>query len=440
MFENVTLQYKRSLLCSIGDAFTFSMMMAFGESFIVPLALYLGFSGGEIGIITGLPILCGAILQTFSGWFLALFKTRKRMMLFMVFVQASSLLLYIAILYFKFKSVVVFTLVSIIYWGINLALNPIWASWLNDLTVNVPKGRYFARRVQISNFALFITMIPAGFFLKFMTNIGHTVAGFAVLFALAALSRYASWVFILMKHEPKMQQGTGINPVQFIKGTSDVFMTSKANVLFFLIFFNFGVFIAAPFFTPFMLDKLNFGYEQFIIIQSLGIIGKVIFLPAWGFIMEHYGTRKPLIMCSVLATLLPLLWIFSGNFWYLCFINIFTGIIWGGFELSSLSMLMNNYDSKQTVLAWSWFNTLNGFGQVTSSSISGRLQTIGVMNYHEMFFASAVVRILAVILLAKKIKEYKTFPSIRYHHLFMRVFSVRSSIAPAVFPEKSSDK
>ncbi len=433
LFGTSIPEYKKTLIISIIDACFFSIMMGFGEAFIVPLALYHGYEGAEIGLITAVPILTGALLQAFSGSFISVLKSRKRMVLFFVAVQIVSFPLYVSSILFHWKSVIGFIIISTIYWGMGLALNPGWASWMADLTKDTKRERYFARRSQISNLSMLVSMVTAGLLMRYFSKHDNTETGFIVLFTIAFTARIISWFFLNAKSDVPATINNGITPGQFIEDGKTILRSPKSNLIYFVVLFNSAVFLAAPYFAPYMLNNLKFGYEQFIILQAVGVLAKVIFLPAWGKMSEHYGTRKPLILAVSLGTILPILWLFSDNYAYLLFVNLLTGFVWGGFELSAFNIMMTSYKGKMEISSWAWYNTLNGSAQVAASTLSGHFQTSGFLSIHQVFIISGLLRIVPIVIFAQSIKEISGFPKIHYYQLFFRILSERISLRPFHF-------
>lgn len=435
LLQGADPEYRRSLLYSVIDSGLFSMMMGFGEAFIVPLALFHGFGGVEIGLLAALPILAGALLQSMSGTFISLFRSRRRMVLFFVSMQILAFPLFMLGIIYDTGSFVLFLAVCVLYWGAGIALNPAWASWMTSLSRGIRREVYFARRSQFSSVFMLLSMLAGGFLMRHFQHHQLAGRGFLLVLGLAMISRMISWVFLWLKKEPPLQGNEGITPSQFVRDGLHIARSPQAGLILVVVLFNSGVFFAAPYFTPYMLNDLGLGYEQFVIIQSVGILSKVLFLPAWGLISSQYGIRKPLLLAMGMAAVLPMLWLFSGSFYYLCLIHVLTGFVWGGFELSAFNMMMKSYRGHKEVSCWAWFNTFNGTGQVLFSGISGILQTRGLLTIFQVFAISGLIRVLPVIVWGRRIAEKEEYPVIGYHQLFMRIISLRLGMRPITFDE-----
>ena len=128
LFERYT-QGSRSLNMSIMEGFFASIMLTAGAAFIVPFALYLGANTVDIGFLNAIPALLGSLVQLFSMRLLERFRSRKRLVVFFVALQALCWLP-IAFLPFIFQDHFVFWLIVFYTAGIVAGgfPGPIWQS------------------------------------------------------------------------------------------------------------------------------------------------------------------------------------------------------------------------------------------------------------------------------------------------------------------------
>lgn len=108
------------------------------------------------------------------------------------------------------------------------------------------------------------------------------------------------------------------------------------QLLLFLLGFQVSVWIAAPYFAPYMLGPLNFSYLEFTILTTSAFGARVVALPFIGRIAQRLGT-KPVLAAATLGIIpLPVLWLVSDSFWWLLSIQLASGVAWAAFELGSL--------------------------------------------------------------------------------------------------------
>jgi MFS family permease len=66
---------------------------------------------------------------------------------------------------------------------------------------------------------------------------------------------------------------------------------------------------------------------------------QLLTLSNWGYLSDHLGNRIVLVTTAFVIPVLPMLWIFSDNFWYLLAVQGAAGLAWGGFSLSASNYL-----------------------------------------------------------------------------------------------------
>jgi MFS family permease len=195
---------------------------------------------------------------------------------------------------------------------------------------------------------------------------------------------------------------------------------------------NFSVYVAAPFFTPYMLKDLAFDYRIFTIITAVSLVAKFVMMPVWGKLSDKYGTIKVLTLCGFWMPLLPLLWVFSANIWYLIIIQIFSGFFWAGFELASFNFILDSTTPQKRAICVSYYNALNGFAILLGAFVGILLikyNTSFWSPYLLVFIISFFLRYLASFLLLPKIKERRQVERISYPELLFDSLNIMPTVA-----------
>jgi hypothetical protein len=97
--------------------------------------------------------------------------------------------------------------------------------------------------------------------------------------------------------------------------------------------------VSAPFFAVYMLRDLQYNYIQFMANTGTAVLMQFLMLNTWGRISDVFGNRLILVTTGSMIPFLPLLWLVSGNFWYLIGVQVISGFAWAGFSLSSGNFL-----------------------------------------------------------------------------------------------------
>jgi MFS family permease len=147
-------------------------------------------------------------------------------------------------------------------------------------------------------------------------------------------------------------------------------------------------------------------------------------MPVWGKATDQYGTRKVLSLSGFIMPAVPLLWIFSGNLYYLILIQVLSGFIWAGFELSALNFIFDTTTPQKRATAIAYYNVLNGIC-IFAGSMAGALlvkyNSLFWTKYFLVFIVSGVLRYIASFIFVPRLKEVRIVESIPYAELFFKI-------------------
>jgi MFS family permease len=398
---------KNSLDYSVKEGSAFSVMTGFAERYFGAFAIFLNATVFQAGLIGSFPLFLGYVVQLASQSFLNLFKSRRTLMVIMCFLRT---LLFIPFMLTPFmgQNKVWFLLlfISLYYTFIYLTV-PAWTSWMGDLVDEKSRGIYFGKRSKENNFVLLISIILAGFFLEHFSV--NPVIGFGILFLFAfGSSLMATW-FLTKKYDIPYKEEKQ-DQFSFIDFSKRMFKTNFGMFTIYNFAIHFSVYIAAPYFVPYMLDYLKFTYLQFMIVISLAFLAKVLFMPVWGEFSDIYGNRKVILFSTILVTLLPFLWILNKSFIWVCFLQLLSGLSWAGFDISILNYVYDSTSVQKRPRCTSYMLFYRGLGVFLGGLIGGLLyQRISFFGsgFYAVFLLSTILRLIFALPFAKKLKETK---------------------------------
>ncbi len=424
----------RSLQHSLKDGAAFAVMIGVGETYLSAFALFLKASTPQIGLLASLPPLLASFVQLFSAWLGKRTGRRKIIVLAGAGLQALSWLP-IAVLPIFFPALAVPLLIAmvVIYQcGLHLSA-PQWGSLMGDIVPERRRGRFFALRTRISSLLTFLSLAIGGVVLHLFNIRGHTLGGFLVIFAIAMLARIISVYHLSKMHDPPGHVAAMDLPI----GAAWWHRLRQSNFVRFSIFFalmQFSVAIASPFFSVYMLRDLQFNYVEFMANTGMAIFVQFLTLNQWGRISDVFGNRRILATTGVLVPLMPVLWIFSSNYWYLLIAQALSGLTWAGFTLSASNFLYDLIarDKRATYLAI--HSVLASVGIFCGALLGGYLGTV-LPTEAELFdiryswlspllgvFAiSTIARTVIVTALLPKIREVRRVREISFSRLIFRV-------------------
>jgi MFS family permease len=414
---------EKSLQYSVMDGTFYSSMVGFGESFFSAFAVFLKATNTQLGLIGSLPQTVAAVSQLASNWLLGVIGSRKRIVVGASLLQAVMYVLVALVIFFgEFRLWILLAFICV-YWVFGSILGPAWSSWMGDLVPERKRGDYFGRRNKMTGFVTFATFTLGGYLLQ--RHSGEDVnlyLGFVLLFFVAMVSRLASVYYLSRKYEPdfRIEKSAQFSFIDFIR---EARFHNYGLFVIYLGAMNFAVYISAPFFTPYMLNHLGFDYVTFTVITATALVVKFLAMPVWGRLSDRYGTKKVLTASGFLMPMVPILWIFSSDVWYLVAIQAYSGFAWAGFEMASFNFILDSTTPEKRATCVAYYNVVTGL-MIFAGAMLGRLVVnyarVGVSVYLLVFLTSYVARSLTSIFFLPRLHERRRVQSISYKKLIYK--------------------
>jgi MFS family permease len=233
-----------------------------------------------------------------------------------------------------------------------------------------------------------------GLLLEWGTRSGEPVRVYAIVFGLALLARMLSTRFLGMQSEPKPVPlgDTRISPRAI---RDHVRVGGHGRLLAYLLLFQSGVWIAAPYFTPYMLGPLGLDYVEFTILTGSAFLSRIFALPLIGHLAHRHGTRKVLWFGSVGIVPLPMLWLVSDSMFWLLPLQLVSGAVWAAFELATLLSFFEHIPHQSRTSVLSVYNLAYALAIVGGGAIGGLVLDLGDRTQ------AAYVTLLAISTLAR---------------------------------------
>jgi len=408
---------ENSLNHSLKDARAFAVMTGVGETYLSAFAIFLRATTPQIGLLASLPPLLGSFIQPVSAWLGRMTGHRKAIVLTGASIQAMAWLP-IAVLPMVFPSHALPLLImsAVLYQcGAHLT-TPQWASMMGDIVPTRRRGRFFARRTKIVSLTTFLALTFGGLVLQNFSNWGKTLLGFVLLFGIALMARLVSVYHLSKMHDPRGQAAGVESPVE----RHWLERLRHSNFARFSVFFamtQFSVAIASPFFSVYMLRDLHYSYFAFMTNTGMAILAQFLTLNQWGRISDVFGNRRILAATGMFIPLMPLLWIFSSNYWYLLFAQVISGLTWAGFSLSASNFLYDLVSREKRTKYLAIHNMLSNTCLFAGAMLGGYLgmvlPTRLTLLDHTFNWGSALLGVFAISTLARALMVFVLLPRIR---------------------------
>ncbi|OGS20610.1 MAG: hypothetical protein A2252_01015 [Elusimicrobia bacterium RIFOXYA2_FULL_39_19] len=420
---------EKSLKFSFADGLFASVMMGFTLNYVTPFALVLGASSFQIGLLNAIPQLFSSFIQLKSADIVEKVKGRVRFITIGVFCQALSWIV-ISVLHFVFKTNAPAIYIALLTFNTlsGALVYPAWLSLMSDTVEKDVYGKYFAMRGKVMGFVNVGSNLAAGLFLAAMTQ--NIYIAFFLLFFIAGVFRMFSAHF-LSKMEDIPQE---IVPEKSFTYFDFLSRFPKGNFIKFTLYvagINFATFLSGPFVSVYMLKELKYSYSLYTWILTISTLAGLLTLPLWGKLADKVGNVKIMKVCAIFLPVVPLLWVYSGNWIYILVINIFAVHFWNGFNLCVLNFIFDAASPAVRTRCIAYFNFTNGIALFFGALIGGVLVTKlpGLIHGSQIltvFVISGIARAIINIIALRSFKEVRQTDPIDESKLLLTVLGVAS--------------
>ncbi|MGE0485256.1 MAG: MFS transporter [Gammaproteobacteria bacterium] len=334
---------RHALRQSQREALGSAVMSGVCDNYLGAFAIFLQATAQQVGWVVGVPQLVGAWAQLVSVWFGRRGLRRSVLIVGGAAFQCVTIGMLIVLCAHDFADAIALLLATaMLFQAGGHFVQPQWRAVMVALVPVERRGRYFARRSRLTAVTSFAALAGGGLLLHAAQRLDHTAWGFAALFSAALAGRIVSVRLLagLQDFEgespPPLAARAWLGEVRRALGH-----TEFRRFTLFVALMQGTVAIAGPYFSVHMLRNLGFSYAEFMANLAASIVMQLLTLNSWGYISDHLGNRIVLVTTAFIIPTLPLLWIFSDNFWYLLAIQGLAGLAWGGFTLSSSNYLFD---------------------------------------------------------------------------------------------------
>ena len=397
---------KRDLRLNVADGATYGVMVGGGETYLQPFVLAIGLGEVFAGLVASVPVLIGSLLQFVSPTAVRILRSHRRWVVLCAGLQAFCFVpLVVAALLGRMTQWQVLIVASV-YWAASLGTGPAWNTWQGTMIPRAIRAKFFAMRSRIAQAATLVGFLGSGFALQYGKNSSDPAMIFwifCLLFSIAGISRGLSTACLYLQSEP--------NPIptnmrflslreqwhKFSRGPTGRLLVSAVGM-------QVGVYVAGPFFVPYMLKELKLEYTQVAILLGVSYVAKFVFLPAWGRVAHRMGAYRLIWIGAMGVAPLAGGWVVSDNYVWLLVLQMMAGTAWGAYELALVLLFFEAIPESERTSLLTLYNVANSaalaFGSLIGALI---LKEVGVSvtGYLYVFAASTLLRSLAILLLRR---------------------------------------
>ena len=257
-----------------------------------------------------------------------------------------------------------------------------WNGWLRDIVPSDIMGDFFAKRLRVATIAAAITAMLAALYIdwwKGFAGEADEILGYsyAILFG-SIIVGFGAVQFMARMPEPQML-GTDGPPRSILHTIGAPFRDREFRGLInFMFMWNFVAQLAVPFFTVYMLVRLEMPLSLVVGLGVLSQVANVLFLRVWGTYVDRFGSKVILSLSSSLYFLVILGWTFTTlpdkytlTLPLLVMLHILIGIASAGINIASTTIRMKMAPPAQSTTYLTGVSLASSIGAGISPLIGG---------------------------------------------------------------------
>jgi len=420
---------RRSVSASLKDGLAWAGMSGFVEPYVVPFALALGASNPAIGFLRSAPPLAASVAQLFNERMVRGLGSCRRAVRLDVLVQAASLFAAAAAVFLPPGAAFLCLAAAMIVYTMagNLA-GPPWAALMGEYIPPRKRGAFFGFRNQTVGVTFFAASLAAARVLNFYPGLW----AFAGLFAAAGVFRLLSFHYIGQMYEPV--SGFHLpSPAPEAAARQDDAALRPFLLSIFAVMFS--AFLAAPYFSVYLLKDLGYGYLPYMVIMTAGQLVTYLLMRRWGTIADAYGSVRVLRLAFLGIPLIPLLWALAPSFAWLVCVELFSGVVWAAYGMGTNNFVYELAGGHNRTRYNAMFGFTACLGQFAGALAGGLLYSyLPGEAFITLLFISAALRAAAIIPFVRRVSE-KDLPGGAKPGFLLAAIGFRSvDIYPAVSP------
>jgi MFS family permease len=412
------------------------MMTAFtGGAFLVAMALMLGASNFQIGLLAALPTFMN-IFQLISIWLVRRYNNRRAIsVICSIFARVPLILAGLLPLFFaKQTGINSFIFFLCFYYFFGSVAGPSWNSWMKDFIPENRLGTFFSNRTRQAQILNVIVSLSTALFLDFIKKYypQYQLNTYACMFIAAGIFGLLGTYFLYKTPEP-----------QSLLSKENIFRLLRRplknvnfrNLLIFNSAWVFAINIATPFFTVYMMKTIGLPISYVIGLTIITQLSGIFTVRVWGIFADRYSNKTIIAISAPLYITCIIAWCFVGlysnmytNVALIAFINLFTGMATSGINLSLVNIGLKLAPKDDAIVYLSTKNIITAFFSSIAPLIGGYLadffanrhvdiavkydgprimKTFQLLSLHQwnfLFIIGALIALIAVQLLSR-VKE-----------------------------------
>ena len=433
-YEDLPPAIQRSLALSLREVIPAAVMVGVVETYAVPFGLFFHATTAQIGLLVSLPQLLGACSLLLVVPLVQRLGSRLRFAVLGASLQIVVLLLVagLALVECPNRLGALIALMAA-YRVVFHLIVPAFGSLMSEYLPAGKRGGYFGLRTRILGISQILGTALAGAVL-FVAGQRAAAVGFFLVFLMAALARSVSARLLSRMADLPLSPEHPLGVSSFALGR-----TADRNVVRYAAYVAgilFTTFLAAPYFSVYMLRELRFNYLTYTGVQLASMIAGIATVPVWGRHADAVGNAKVLKVTGALLPAGALLWLVSSHPAYLIAVEACSGVLWAGFNLCVTNFIYDAVSPPQRIRVLASCNLVNALAMCSGAFAGGwlaeRLPPLFGARLLSLMALSGLLRLAVYLALAHRVREVRTgHQKVSSRQLLFSVLGIGSLDIPA---------
>lgn len=365
----------------IGDGLAAEVMTSLtGGAFLVAMALLMGATNFQIGLLAALPTFTN-IFQLLSIELVRRYNNRRAIAVICALL-ARVPLLGIGIMPFLFRSstsVNALFYFLFFYYFFGSIAGPSWNSWMKDLVPENQLGAYFSRRSRLTQILNVVMSILLALLLDYIKNEypQYQLTAYGTMFITGGVVGIIGAFILSLASEPQTER---IKDHLFSVVKRPLQENNFRRLLLFRCAWVFALNIATPFFTVFLLKSLKIPLSLIIVLSIASSLASILSIRFWGRYADKYSNKTIIALSAPIYIVCIIAWCFVGiytkmynNIALLFIIYIFSGMATAGINLSITNISLKLAPKGEAVIFLSVQNIITAIFSSIAPLIGGFL-------------------------------------------------------------------
>ncbi|MCY3789713.1 MAG: MFS transporter [Gemmatimonadetes bacterium] len=410
----------RSFVVASGLWGAWGQACGLGTAAFTGFALYLGADGAFIALFTSAAYFL-ALTQLLAPLLSARVRDKKRFVVFGGYVEIVFRGLPLIIPLFVPEQYRLPALVAMVCLSMfsGYAISPFYSTWIANAVPENIRARFASRQTIVSTIVAMIAGFAIGQFLDFFPG-----GGFVWVFAAGSLFGFLGYLNLLRAPFPQQTTASDEQSTRLRDLVLPFYDANFRRAALFFGLWTFGIGLAGPLYSVFMLDRLQISYTEVSIFNALFMLTSIAGYRLWAGLIDRFGARPVLQILMTPAAFLPLIWTFNqpGAYHLVPVALVLSGILFSGIGVGINPLLYGllPQGERRTMYLATWSVTVNLMGALGPllggllvAQLEGlRFSVFGVpMGDLQVIFAlSALVRLVPLFIL-RTVKDARSATS-----------------------------